>query len=147
VRIVCYTLFDITKTNVNVRRFNLDSVKASATLVKQRGQQSNFETVLQIISMRAQPEDITVSEKLMESAKNEKWGTLIHKAGKIPHWRFEFTVSYPEVFDDGENKLGYLFKDCSDVPMITKLEEWFKLENKLDITPDGRNIYFELINE
>ena len=97
--------------------------------------------------MRAQPEDITDSEKIMESAKNAKWGTSIHKEGKIPHWRFKFIVSYPEVFNDGENKLGYLLKDCSNVPMVTKLEEWYKLENKLDVTPEGRNIYFELINE
>ena len=146
-RIKCYTLFDITKTNVNARRYNLDSDGGNAAHVKQRGQQRNFETILQIISMRAQPEDITDSEKNMEQAKNSKWGTMHHGAGKIPHWSFEFTISYSEIFSDGVNKLGYLFQDCAGVPMVTQLEEWYKLDNKLDITAESRNIYFEISHE
>ena len=44
-RIKCYTLYDITQTNVNFRKKNTEIVPADE--MKKRSQQSNFETILQ----------------------------------------------------------------------------------------------------
>lgn len=146
-KIRCITLFDITKTDVNSRRPS--SVLDDPVIYnKRRNQQINFETILQIINMRSQPEDITTPVKIMETLKNSTiWGTTYKSKELIPCWAFMFTISHDGVFNDGNSELGSLFKDCDGVPMITHLDEWPKLEAKLSVTVEYKNIHFELINE
>jgi hypothetical protein len=97
--------------------------------------------------MRAQPEDITDPEKSMELLKDGNWGTKYTNSTKIPVWEFTFTVSYEEVFSDGTDKLAFLLQDCSNVPVITNLDEWNKTEGRLDTTDEYRNISFRIDNE
>ena len=144
-KIQCHTLFDITKTNVNSRRTGQESATNNSILNKQRSQQSNFETILQIIGMRSQPEDITDPEKSMESlGKNARWGTNYTNKMKVPVWRFTFVVEQPSVFHDGESELGNLIKDSHGIPIVTGLEEWSKLDKTIDVSNELRNIYFEV---
>jgi hypothetical protein len=144
VKIICRTLIDITRTNVNSRRNRLDTDGGVNDIVKRRGQQSNFETILQVISMRAQPEDITDPEKAMKSLKDEDWGTEYRNSTKVPVWEFSFTVAYEEVFSNGTDKLAFLVEDCTGVPVITKLDEWAMVQGKLDTTPQWKNITFRI---
>jgi hypothetical protein len=146
VKIKCITLFDVTKTNVISRRHRHEN-RVGPELTKQRSQQSNFETLLQIISMRTQPEDITDPEKLMLSTKKSEWGTDYINKTKIPVWQFTFTVSQDYVFHDGESQIGNLIKDSHGIPMITGLDEYQKVKNTIDITDQYRNIYFEVISD
>lgn len=97
--------------------------------------------------MRAQPEDITDPEKSMIALKAGEWGTQYRNDQKIPAWSFSFTVPYEEVFSDGTNKLAFLIEDCSNVPMVTRLDEWNKIDGKLDITDQWRNISFRIVDE
>ena len=93
-RIKCYTLYDITQTNVNFRKKNTEIVPADE--MKKRSQQSNFETILQIINMRSQPEEISESELTViniDDLKDFNFGYLYEKSynktiNKINIWCF-----------------------------------------------------------
>ena len=115
----------------------------------ERKQQANYETMLQVINMRAQPEDITDPIKTtVELTSDGLWGYLFEKhTDPVDCWQFEFTVSYGSVFNNGITELGALDEDCNGVPMLTGLSEWNKLPNHLDTTKEQRNIYFEVVNE
>jgi hypothetical protein len=150
-RIKCYTLYDITQTNVNFRKKNTEIVPADE--MKKRSQQSNFETILQIINMRSQPEEISESELTViniDDLKDFNFGYLYEKSynktiNKINIWSFTFSVDHADVFNNGINDLGSLSDDCNQVPMILKLEETFKLSNQMNISDEQRNIYFEIL--
>ena len=59
-RIACFTLFDITKTDITNRKAPINlSVKDLDDWEYKRNSQCNFDTIIQVISLRAQPERIT----------------------------------------------------------------------------------------
>jgi hypothetical protein len=142
-KIRCTTLFDITKTDVSSRRNHLD--EGFLKHDKARGQQSNFETLLQIIGLRSQPENISIPE--ITTTRRSHWGT--HYRGKtFKSWTFTFTVDVPSVFKHDGDELGYLKMDCTGVPMITDLDEVHSMESKmLDSSKEYRNITFEVVDE
>lgn len=149
-RIRCYTLFDITNTGVLTRRTpnNLSEEEIKKYNIN-RNKQCNFDTVLQVISMRSQPENITSPQVTKIKFKDfQYFGFLFdEEEQEVNVWDFEFTVNYHGVFNDGINELGALYVDCDGVPMINGLGEWDKLPNFLDINPELKNIHFEVIND
>ena len=46
------------------------------------------------------------------------------------------------MFTDEVDSLGYLTKDCHEIPMIKCGTECLELPNFLDTTPELNNIYF-----
>lgn len=150
-RIKCHTLYDITQTNVNFRKKFTEIVPADE--IKQRSQQSNFETILQIINMRSQPEDISESEKIeikIDDIDNYNFGYLYGKSYNkklkmVNIWTFTFSVDHADVFNNGIEDLGNLLDDCNQVPMILNLDESFKLPNQMNISDEQRNICFEVL--
>ncbi len=111
-QITISTHYDITNTDVT-RKFNknylpLKNSKVTVTSeeqwVKARRQQSNFETLIQIVSLRSQPYNISVT----------KTNTI---------WELRFTVDSTEVFKLANDHLAILRDDCSNVPMLTDLNE------------------------
>lgn len=143
-KIICRTLFDITRTDVTARRNRLESDSGNQ---RERLQQSNFDTIIQIVSMRTQPEDITYPEKSMVSLKNSEWGTKYTSKAKVPQWQFEFTVANLDVFNDGITQLGNLQRDCLDVPMVVNLDEAPNVGTNLHMDSVSRNIVFEVVND
>ena len=146
-KISCSTLFDITQTGVLNRRTpqNLSEELIRSWEYK-RNQQCNFDTIIQLISLRIQPEEITTPTMepfIFEDI--DMFGFLFDGEEAQMCWTFEFTVNNIIVFNDGINDLGALYTDCDSVPMIKNLGEWEKLPNFLDISPELRNIYFEII--
>lgn len=148
--IKCFTLYDITTTGVNYRKKFADNMSPGER--KARNQQSNLETILQIINMRSQPENITTSEcvevKTAELA-NYGFGYIFSKKylkqPTVKVWSFMFTVEHPDVFNNGRDQLGNLLADCDQVPMIINLDENVKLSTQLNISEESRNIYFETV--
>jgi hypothetical protein len=141
----CNTLFDITQTGVISRR---NANNEDPVWVQRRNQQCNFDTVVQAISLRSQPENITTPTKNSLLFKNKhNFGLLFDKSFKeeIPFWFFDFDISYASVFNDGINELGHLYNDCDKIPMMLCGTEWHKLSNYLDTHINTRNIYFEVI--
>jgi hypothetical protein len=115
----------------------------------ERKQQTNYETMLQVINMRAQPENVTEPNQIQVTfIKDGDWGYLFEThILPVTCWQFEFTVNYGSVFNDGVSELGSLIADCNGVPMLTGLGEWDKLPNHLDTSKEQRNIVFEVVNE
>lgn len=149
-RIRCYTLFDITKTGItNRKNFSNDSDVDMLAWQKARNKQCNFDTILQLISLRSQPEDIT--EPVLNSIKFSEFnnfGFLFEQSTEEEQncWNFDFTITHQKVFDDGITELGLLYNDCDTVPMIPVDTAWNKLQPFLDTSIELRNIYFEVIS-
>ena len=147
--ITCYTLFDITHTGVLNRNRPPTDVDLNDWFYK-RNTQSNFDTILQAISLRSQPEIIRNPKKInIKFDEFDNFGFLFQQVEEeeYPTWTFEFTVQHPSVFYDGVNELGSLYSDCHGIPMIKCGTEWDKLNNFIDCTPELKNIYFKLNND
>lgn len=147
--ITCYTLFDITPTGVMNRQKPLPDEDMEKWLHK-RNTQCNFDTVIQAVSLRSQPENITTPKKTqIQFDEFEEFGFLFEQIDKEKYncWNFEFTIQHLSVFDDGISELGALYSDCDRVPMIKCGTEWDKLPLFLDTTNELRNIYFKITNE
>lgn len=148
-RIECYTLFDITQTGVLNRSRPVDGQDLDQWVHK-RNTQANFDTLLQIISLRSQPEIVSSPKKIeIKFDEFDNFGFLFEQIENetYPCWRFVFEIQHPSVFDDGITELGSLYRDCNNVPMIQCGTEWDKLPSFLDGSPELRNIYFTVQHE
>ena len=146
----CHTLFDITRTGVLNRRIpNNVTEKELLELQQKRNRQVNFDTIIQLISLRSLPEEITnVTVSKINFEKFQNYGFLFDQEEDQLSYSFTFSVPHVGVFDNGIEDLGSLYNDCHEVPMLKIGTEWEKLSHYLDTTPEMRNIYFEvLVNE
>lgn len=143
-RITCYTLFDITQTGV-LNRSRIDPSQNSKEWLYKRNTQCNLDTILQIISLRSQPEIVENPVRLdIKFDEFDYFGFLFtqDETETYPCWKFTFDIQHPKVFDNGINELGSLYNDCDGVPMILCGTEWGKLPAFLDTSPELKNIYF-----
>lgn len=148
-RITCYTLFDITNTGVINRTRPGEDIDPETWKYK-RNVQCNFDTVLQAISLRSQPDVVRIPEqKKIKFSEFTNFGFLFEQEGEEEYncWSFDFEIHHPSVFDNGVSELGALYEDCNGVPMIKVGTEWTKLPDFLDSTDELRNIYFEVAND
>lgn len=147
--ISCYTLFDITATGVlNRSRPMLDEEDSS--WIKKRNTQCNYDTILQLISLRSQPDILSKPERMSINFNDfDKFGFLFEQQENETYncWHFKFEIQHSSVFYDGINELGGLYTDCDAVPMLKVGTEWDKLPLMLDTSDELRNIYFEIVNE
>jgi hypothetical protein len=134
-RFRCKTLFDCAATGVighyrvaqiPFRDRNGNLVDGQQSWNRSRNQQRNWETLLQIIGLRCQPQDISVPVKI------------------DTHWCFEFTVENDGVF--GGSELEDLYRDCEGIPMITNLDESPGVKSVVSIQDPDRNIWFQSVN-
>lgn len=139
--ITCFTLFDITHTNVLNRSKPVgDNVKLWQV---QRNSQANFDTILQCISLRGNPEILHYPHRIEDNTENSSFGFLIDKSIQdFYYWKFDFKVQNNSVYDDDIGPLGFLVKDCHEIPMIKCGTESVDLPEFLDTTPELNNIYF-----
>lgn len=131
-----YTLFDITSTNV-IR--HPKSTEANyQSLLFQRNQQRNWETLQQVLSMRSQ---IFVKQP-PEIIKNcNKFPKKTFKNTQA--WSFQFAVEHAEVYG---SDLKLLFDDCHGIPMILGLTEQATIPDPaVDCYSDFKNICIESI--
>lgn len=144
-------MFDITKTgNINRRPPINGTPEQTKRWEKTRNTQTNFDTIIQVLSLRCQPEEITdpIEEIVIFDGKLDMFGFLFdNEDTALSCWTFEVTIPHDKVYADSINELGNLLKDCDGVPMIKVGTEWEKLSNFLDTTPELKNIYFEVIND
>ena len=137
--ITVYTLFDITNTDV-VRPYKPTLMKTHPTInsekewVKARQQQKNYETLLQVFSLRAQP--MPLNKPLMKTIALNNFN--IKGKGKV--WTFKFTVEHDSVYFNGIDELGLLKDDCENVPMILNLNE----STKDEYIQVNKNIYLRI---
>jgi hypothetical protein len=138
----CYTLVDITATGIS----RIASNSANQLLRKQRNQQRNAETLIQAISIRAQPiylESAVITE--ISDPKYWMFGSDYEIPAKV--WLFVFGVEHANVFDLGQENLGRLVQDISRIPIIVGLDETVKFPEPAFITTGvHKNIHFSAIN-
>lgn len=144
----CYTLFDITQTGiVNRNKPSLD--EDENVWIYKRNTQCNFDTILQAISLRSQPELLNYpKETKIKFDEFDNFGFLFEQQDDEEYscWTFDFEIQHPSVFDDGITELGSLYRDCDGVPMIKTDTAWRKLPGFLDTSEELRNIYFKVVN-
>lgn len=144
----CCTLFDITSTGTQNKKSpsNLTDLQL-VEWEQNRSRQANFDTIIQVVSLRTQPEEIsTPVKKVVNFQNSEMFGFLFEQEEPQPYWSFDFTIYYSGVYNDGISELGLLLQDCDGVPMLPVLSAWDKLPNFLDTSPELKNIYFEVIS-
>ena len=90
-----------------------------------RNQQRNWETINQVLSLRALPTDIT--------------DPVVIEQDGLRLWQFEFSVEQPGALAADGDAVGALKQDCVGVPMITGLAENAGVDNALIV---DRNITF-----
>lgn len=130
----CFTLVDITPTGVT-RHKSGDETR--------RDQQRNWETVLQCIGLRAQPQLIEGPViKDLEIDNDDIFGEMFYGT-KQRVWLFTFGVESEDVFLLDGDPVGQLDKDFSQVPIICGLTETARFILPI-FYPYGaiKNIYF-----
>lgn len=131
----CYTLVDITETGV---------IRDSEAQQLQRNQQRNWETVLQCISLLAQPMEIAqLSPYPCECVETQfEFGSEYRGPHRV--WIFNFSVEHEDVFHDGPAMFARLNRIIDQVPVVTYLEETARfLLPILYTTGPIKNIYFK----
>lgn len=99
------TLVDITETGV---------IRNTREQEFTRNQQRNWECMIQVIGLRAQP--------LLLTSPLESKKTFGHY-GIQRVWEFEFSVEHTGVFGDSRSSTVYLESDFDGVPFIVGLRE------------------------
>jgi hypothetical protein len=131
--VIGYTLVDITETKV---------IRDVVSLELERNQQRNWETVIQSIGLRAQPQNIALRTDEVP-LENYEFGELYKGTHRV--WSFAFTTDYPGVFDDGKDPIGLLESDFNEVPVVTYLSETARFLLPLFYTAGPiKNIYFKI---
>lgn len=145
-KVSCYTLFDITQTGIVNRSRPGPKDDAELWLYK-RNTQCNFDTIVQAVSLRSQPENISIpTSTKIKFDEFENFGFLLENDEQVICWTFDFEIQHPSVFDDGISELGALYSDCDSVPMIKTNTIWNNLPGFLDSSDELRNIYFKVLN-
>lgn len=139
----CYTLFDITSTGIPNRARAPIDVDPNKWL-KQRNSQCNFDTILQAISLRSQPEITTLPMRHIISVNTKQmFGNDYSNIDKdYFFWSFDFQVQHTNVFKTKNEELGALYEDCEGIPMLKCGTEHKKLSNFLNINSSQKNIHF-----
>lgn len=129
---VGYTLIDVTKTN---------EVSGMANN-KARNQQRNWETLVQVLGLRAQL--ITLSPPDMKEIDLSLTNFGVAYKGKHRVWTFTFGVEQEAVFASPTSSHGTLEHDFINVPIIAKLDETAAIQTPTFIVEGPyKNVYFE----
>jgi len=138
--IICRTLFDCTCTGVtgHFRSSQVPYTDRAGQLIhtiadwnRSRNQHRNWETIMQMISLRAQPTVVT-EPKCTDGI-----------------WSFEFSVETPGVYSTNNDvdNLDGLLNECDGIPMVVGLDEADSIEPSLTISGTKQNLWFETINK
>ena len=133
-----FTLVDITNTGVT---------RDTGGKELERNQQRNWETVLQCISLRAQPMNIQTFDPRdlteLEDLRDWEFGEMY--TGKHKIWAFSFQVEHSDVFAKDGDPLGLLDESFNEVPITTYLTETTKFLLPVFYTSGAiKNIYFKM---
>lgn len=142
-RIRCYTLFDITYTGVLNRSKPTEGDVDE--WIKRRNTQCNFDTILQVISLRSQPEVIKYPVQIELAEDSVEYFGFLYDIENAYYWKFEFEVQHPSVFENGILPFGALYKDCEGVPMIVTNTQHSQCPKFLETGPELKNIHFEVL--
>jgi hypothetical protein len=115
------TLVDITATGVT---------RSTPDREVERNQQRNWETVLQVLSLRTQPHIVNWPYKVTLATEDVRYLFGAVYSGNQEAWKFEFTADHPDSYsvingtlDEITDPISGLQSDFEQVPVITGLTE------------------------
>jgi hypothetical protein len=108
------TLVDITATGVT---------RAAEGKELERNQQRNFETVLQVLGLRTQPQIRHWPTVLDFTEEDVRFFFGEMYTGPQRVWKMDFSADHPGAYALGDEPLANLEKDFEQVPVITGLRE------------------------
>ena len=138
-KFACQTLFDITATGVTghckLTRMPFQDrsgqiIRDAESWNRSRNQQRNWETLMQILSLRTQLFEIT-------DPIPDQTGT---------RWLFEFETETDGVYGSEEDPTRVLRTDANGVPMLRKLNNNPDIESFLITSGPRQNIWFAPIS-
>jgi hypothetical protein len=143
-----FSLIDITTTGTigqyrNIVKKNLlgETLDKEPVWKISRNKQRNFETVVQIIGLRAQPIYLENSVLLTDDLSNYNFGSIYTGTKNI--WSLVFGVDKPDVYNSCGIQLYSLVEDFNDVPIICGLNESFSFKKSTFTSiNDEKNVYF-----
>jgi hypothetical protein len=134
---VCKTLFDITPTGITGQFTSAkipftdragQHISDEDSWERSRNQQRNWDTMIQIISMRAQPLDLRQLPRVGD------------------YWRLLFGTDAKQVFLKADNPVGLLEEDADMVPMSIGLGEAEPIVPPVIISTNGhKNTFFKFV--
>lgn len=152
----CSCLFDISETGVttNTRMKGVPFTTTTGVVIKNtfelnfaRNQQRNFDTIIQLFSMRTQVV-WTSPIKMLEAEKAAAWKFGKNYKGNFNVWQFAFEVGSSDPWlkpvKGDPDYCHFLRDDADQIPMLLGLLETAKLEPWLVATGPDTNILFEL---
>jgi hypothetical protein len=138
-KFACQTLFDITATGMvgHYKGNKLPLTDCAGQLItdntswnRARNQQRNWETLTQLISMRAQ------IFNLVDPITDTR-GT---------RWMFEFETEAAGIYGPDDDPTRVLREDANGVPMLTELNNDPEIKSFLITAGPDQNIWFALIS-
>lgn len=128
-----FSLVDITSTGV-IHSNDADSIE--------RNQQRNWETLIQCIGLRTQPQHIQIPNGIEAELSGFEFGDFY--SGKQKVWTWSWVVESDGIYDLPGKTLGGLMQDFEQVPIITGLTETARFMLPI-FYPYGsiKNIYFK----
>ena len=130
-----HTLVDITKTNEVSGMVNS----------MERNQQRNWETLVQVLGLRAQLITLSTPTKKIMDLTGTPFGGQFNGTHAV--WSFTFGVEQDAVFSSATRAHGTLESDFVNVPIIMGLSETALIQvPTFSVTGPHCNIYFEPLN-
>lgn len=138
-KIICRTTFDCTYTGVT-GHFRVaqipfldksgQQIRTEQDWYRARNQQRNWETLIQVISLRTQPLALTIPRK------------------QDNVWEFEFGADNPGVFAvlDDPDPIAGLRHDFNGVPMLTGFDQTAGSTSAIVTSGPEQNIWLESVN-
>ena len=125
----CYTLFDIS-----------NHADESSELIA--SQKRNWDTVIQLVSLRAQP--ILIKNPTMLQADLSSYSFGDQFAGFHRIWTFQFGIDARDAFKKDQDPVAGLMEDCNLTPLNIGLNESADLIPACMLTDSlSRNTYFQ----
>lgn len=128
---VGYSLVDITQTNV-----------VASIHSKDRNQQRNWETLVQVLGLRVQL--LTISEPVVVESDlaGYQFGAAFSGVHKV--WSFRFGIEQEGIYSNATRPYGTLESDFVNVPVILGLDETVSISTPtFTVSGPNTNIYFE----
>ena len=147
-----HTLVDVTE-NGNLRREFPFKTKTNEvihdkhTLTIARNQNSNFNTMIQLLQIRGNITWETPPMRLNDPIANMRFGSVYD--GKQNSWHFTFFVEQPEVYGNPQEPTAQLMDDFHLVPILNFCKETATFPTATFITQDSKtiNTYFSYAGE
>lgn len=136
----CYTLIDITPTGFTRR-------PKTPKQIIQRNQQRNYETFIQLISLRSQPNILHQPKKLKDVQIEDHVFGNYYMPSLFPYtvWVFDFESEQAVAYADDKSPVGSLILDFNNIPVIDNLAETAKINNTINTLGEHTNTYFQVI--